>query len=158
MITRSCSRAVALYPNLMKTSLVNHNLQAIRLERYIYLLLLLLKVIPSTKCYLTATTTINFVEPLTKCTFVYSSGCFSAGLAINPCLWIFYLCSKGCCLSINSVHFTKALWPMIIIVPHNLSTINLCRFIPTWRCFQLVIYIIVLHFLWFWVMLSTCDL
>ena len=152
MITRSCSRAVALYPNLMKTSLVNHNLQAIRLERYIYLLHLMLKITPLTKCYLTATATINFVEPLIKwCPFVESSWCFCAGLAISPCLWLFffYILKDVACQSILfTLQRLYDQWPSqfhIICQP----LISVGSFLPG-DAFNLWFIILYLHYLLFW--------
>ena len=141
-------------------SFVNHNLQAIRLERYIYLLHLMLKITPLTKCYLTATATINFVEPLIKwCPFVESSWCFCAGLAISPCLWLFffYILKDVACQSILfTLQRLYDQWPSqfhIICQP----LISVGSFLPG-DAFNLWFIILYLHFLWFWVMLSTCDL
>jgi len=34
---------------------------------------------------------------------------FFSGLATSPCLWLFDLYSRGCCLSISSVHLANSL-------------------------------------------------
>lgn len=46
-------------PICMETGQVDHNHQAIRLERYIYLLLLILKMTPLTTCYIMLYITTN---------------------------------------------------------------------------------------------------